>query len=115
MTIPLWLSILGFCLGAVGAIGGAWAVICSRYREKTDDERTKYEKALEKRTDLLEKENATYRAELLQTREQVAELRGQVDMLTKILANRCRYFELDPKTQGCVFCGKGLAYGQGGS
>ena len=115
MTIPLWITIFGFCLGAVGALGGAWAVITSRYREKTDEERTKYEKALKERNELLAQESAAYRAELMETREQVAELRGQVTLLGQILSNRCKYFELDPSTGGCAFCGKGLAYGQGGA
>jgi hypothetical protein len=119
MTIPLWLSIFGFCLGAVGAVGGAWAVIHSRYREQTDKERDKYEAALENRTELLETENAAYRreltetrAELASTREQVAELRGQVALLGQILSGRCKFYESDPATGGCMFCGKGLAYGE---
>lgn len=122
MTIPLWLSIFGFCLGAVGAVGAAWAVIHSRYREQTDAERTKYEKALENRLVLLESENAEYKRELLetnkelkQTREAFAQLRGQVEALERILSNRCKYYEPDANTGGCSFCAKGMAYGTGGT
>lgn len=115
MTIPIWLSILAFVFGSLGALGGAVAILRSRYREQTDTEREKYITALEERSRFLDEAHAQATTELEKTKRQLHNLEGKVCFLTELILKQCRRAEIDPSTGGCRFCAKGMAYGQGGA
>lgn len=114
-SIPLWLGIMAFVCGGLGALGASIAILRSRYRDQTDVEREKYISALESRNVFLEEMNARQAKDQDAMKRELSELTGWVKGLQALVLMRCQFAEIDPSTGGCRFCAKGMAYGQGGS
>ena len=115
MNVPLWISIVAFVCGGLGALGASIAVLRSRYRDQTDVEREKYISALEARNVFLQEMNDRQAKDQETMKRELAELTGRVKMLQDLVTRQCRQAEIDTQTGGCVYCAKGMAYGQGGS
>ena len=113
--IPLWLSILSFAFGGVCALGGAAAVIWSKYRQQTDAEREKLIVALTERNKFLEADKARSAQEREEDRRMLHQLEGKVRMLQELVLRQCPRAEIDPESGGCTHCAFGMAYGQGGA
>ncbi len=99
IDLPLWAAIIGYVIGIAGAFGGALAVARSKYKAKTAEEREKYIQALEDRTKLLEAKDE-------QQTKLVHELKGQVDLLTRMVMGRCPWADIDPENGRCRNCNR---------
>lgn len=104
MSIPDWAAIIGWCVAGLIGFTGAVAVLRSRYRVATDNEREKYIGALEARNKLLEDENARTREEMRALEKEHHELRGQFRFLSQLVLGKCPLAEIDPDTGACIHC-----------
>ena len=112
---PLSVSIIIPVFGIVGVIAGAVAVVRSKYRQSTDEEREKYIAALEARNKLLEETAERSTKDLRSLRAHYHNLEGKVCMLQELVLRQCRRAEMDAASGGCKHCDLHLAYGQGGT
>jgi len=114
-TMTVWTSIIIPVFGIVGVVAGAVAVVRSKYRQSTDEEREKYIAALEARNKLLEETAERSTKDLRSLRAHYHNLEGKVCMLQELVLRQCRRAEMDAASGGCKHCDLHLAYGQGGT
>ena len=84
-TMTVWTSIIIPVFGIVGVIAGAVAVVRSKYRQSTDEEREKYIAALEARNKLLEETAERSTKDLRSLRAHYHNLEGKVCMLQELV------------------------------
>ena len=104
IDLPDWAAIVGWVVAGLIGFTGALAVLRSRYRIATDQEREKYIGALEARNTLLEEENARTRGEMKALEKEHHELRGQFRFLSQLVLGKCPLAEIDPDTGACIHC-----------
>ena len=113
MSVPLWVAILVFVFGGLGTGGSAFAILRSRYRVQTEDEREKYIKALESRNELLERTNERQAVEISELKHSQSALEGQMKLLGQLVIGKCSWADIDPDTGKCRHCDRSFTFGGG--